>query len=60
MLYLVQFRDIPRGLERGMSVSENAESRRRWIVRFHIGGKENETFLIRVWKPFLSRLVLKQ
>ena len=36
--------------------SEDAGPPRGWIVRFQIDWREDETFLIRVWKPLPSRL----
>ena len=52
--------DIPHRLERGTNASENVASRRGWIVRSHIGWRgERSIFFIRVWKPILSRHVLK-
>ena len=42
-----------------MSASEDAGPQRGWIVRSHIGWGGDEAFFIRVWKPLLSRRVLK-
>ena len=51
---------IPHQLERGTSASEDAGPRRRGgLGDLTSVGEGNETFFIRLWKPLLSRRILK-
>ena len=50
--------EVPHQLEKGIS-ARTLGPKGGWIVRSPSGGKENETFFIRVWKPLPRRRVFK-